>query len=321
MTLYRSLGLGLGVVAVVVAVVWLIPRDDGGEVIVPPPAVAKVVADPPKPVKPAIPTVTLPCVAPATELVTDGKDVVLCWPGGACWSEDHEVPRPAPTSQPAPVPTTVEAERVCTGMRCDPIGKRLAAAIHGGTTIASTRDHAAIVVDDHVWNRARDGEVALPSPVGDEGGVEAIQVLGDRVLVSRSCQEFCSHFAKLIDANGRSRGPFLLTKPGWRGEHHDEHWPGFVDLGEDHFLVIGQMGELALVAGGQVVAEGFLMSPSTSGPHPADLAIVVVDGETLGYRWCDRLGCHVGKMYVQFKSPSLSLNEERQLPSCPDPGS
>src|SRR2546423_1255443 len=69
---------------------------------------------------PAIPSVTLPCIADTTELLADGDRPVLCW-GERCLADPGDLTStvPRPPSAAEAVDAVVEGGRVCTGTICD----------------------------------------------------------------------------------------------------------------------------------------------------------------------------------------------------------
>lgn len=216
---------------------------------------------------------------------------------------------PAP---PPPATTTVAADRVCTGTRCDPVGPHLATAIRRGEDLAATSDHAAVVVGKTLWNRVRDHEVAL----GDDQDIVAVQVLGNRVMASRSCDEWCSEQAELLDANGRIQGPTFPSKPNW--DHGPG--PGFVAVGDDRFLVLGMMGEVTLIAGGKAVVLASVLATHASHPREVHFEVKPAAPGVVAYRWCDLAGCHIGSFHVETDGPpGLVIFEERVLPECTRP--
>src|SRR4051812_14998605 len=208
---------------------------------------------------PAIPTRAVPCFDDErTQLVADGDRALICW-GERCLADLDDpaaaVARPAAVIQPPAtvIEAVIDAERVCSGARCDRLGPRLRAAMAGrsGSRFTATRDHAAIVIGDRdgrfaVWNCAADRPVDLGAPTEDEGEVVGVEVIGDFLLVGRSCNEYCSAITEIIDSRGRPRyGGF-----GWvaRWGAHD---PGGVAVGVGHFVVVGVFGGVTLIARGR----------------------------------------------------------------------
>jgi hypothetical protein len=282
---------------------------------------------------PAIPSVILPCVDETTELVADGEKAVMCW-GERCLADPADpssgVPRPPPAPAASPGPgIVVEARRVCTGARCDRLGPRLRAAVADAAPgqLSATRDHAAIVIggpgeSSAMWNRRADRRIdleALRKP--DEGEVVSVDVLGNRVIVARSCMEYCSAIARLVDARGRRRGRWFAMDPGWGEEPHR-----IVALDADHAVVFGRFGELTLLDHGRVAVSASLVPDSAAQPHEAEAQVVRLDDHTLAAQWCSGeapgRACHLTEIRARYRDAStargeLEVVDLRVLPRCP----
>lgn len=269
----------------------------------------------------------MPCFTDATELVADGGRALLCW-GERCVPDLDDpaatVARPALATRPPE--TVVGAERVCSGARCDRLGPRLRAAVAdaAGRRLSATRDHAAIVIGERggpfaVWNRAADREVDLPPPAEDEGVVVGVDVIGDFLIVARSCEEFCSALARIVDSRGRGRRDRFAAMPDW-----GESDAGIVALDAEHFLVFGRFGEIALIARDRVIASADLLPAQARQPHPAKVQVVRLDERTLVAAWCSGSEhhevCHVTRIAVEVGGdgarPEITLDSDQALPSC-----
>jgi hypothetical protein len=316
----------------------------------PPPERPRAAASraPDAPADPAeIPTVRQPCVDDRTELriaasqtasQTGASEPVLCW-GDRCLSNRDEPVAPpgaaAVISAPAAV---VGPDQVCTGTRCDSLGPRLRAALaklDPDRRVSATRDHAAIVVRHEfafeAWNRALDRRIdvgAAPDPDWISGlhdtEPESIDVLGDLLLVSWSCHEYCSATAEIRDARGRAMpGPDLAIEP--LSVRENRRGDSIVAVGDDRFLVLGLFGEVAMVAHGRVVAQDTLLRPD----RPRDISLIqaqVVPGDagpassTVEVLWCAGRRCEVTNIAGQRDNPqrwSLRFDRDFTLPLCP----
>jgi hypothetical protein len=247
----------------------------------------------------------MPCFTDETQLVADGGRALLCW-GERCLPDLDDpastVARPARAIEPPE--TVVGADRVCSGARCDRLGPRLRAAVAdaAGRQLSATRDHAAIVIGDRggpfeVWNRAADRKVDLPPPAADEGQVVSVDVIGDFLIVARSCEEFCSAIARIVDPRGHGRRDRFAAMPDW-----GEPDRGIVALDAEHFLVFGLFGEITLIARNRVVAAAELLPAQARQPHQAKAQVVRLDERTLAAAWCsgsehDEV-CHVTRISV-----------------------
>lgn len=268
----------------------------------------------------------------STELLSDGANPVLCWGERCLVYRDHVsdvAPRPAVAA--GPVPAVVGADRVCTGTRCDRLGPRLCAAVADVSPeqLSATRDHAAIVISggaEHteIWNRAADRRVELGEPRKDEGEVDAAYVIGDRVIVARSCNEYCSAIGSIVDARGRRRGGSFAVVPEW-----DDGHTRIVAVTTDRFLVFGGFGELAMIDHGRAVVTTWLVGSNFMPEGPVDVQAVRLDDQTVAARWCVHDMCHLTRIRLftpeaGMPSPELDLNldlnldlvDEQVLPAC-----
>lgn len=306
------------IVAAPVPVVTPVPDPAHGPVVVTPAPAAK----PGEP--PAAPTVTLPCVDESTELLVADHLPVVCW-GERCLAYRDDtttsVPRP---ELPEPEPEAiVDAQRVCTGARCDQLGPKLRARIAGSPPGArsATRDHAAIVVDGpthfEVWNRAADRPVSLGKPGPDDGELDRIDVIGDHLMVARSCNEYCSDGAFVIDARGRHHGSGFALAPRWSGPQTN-----VVAVDTDLFVVFGGFGEIAMISHGRSVATADFLPESTRKPIQVAVHAVALDHETVAAEWCTPKMCHLTRIFLGGTDPDsersyIDLSEATPLPSCP----
>lgn len=290
---------------------------------------------------PAIPTVTLPCVDDHTELRIGhdgaGRPVpVLCW-GDHCIDDDRSpVPTPPAPATAASTPAAVVGlEQVCTGARCDPLGPRLRrvlAKADPGDHRSATRDHAAIAIQRdgaaEVWNRASDRRIDLgTSPIVDgdsepDAMPESIDVLGDFLLVSWDCHEWCSSEAILLDARGRPSGDGLVEIRRASPRGASRIGTSIVAAGDDRFLVFGLFGEVSVIERGHVIARSLLVSPA-SGPIEFD-ARGLPDGDgNLDALWCHDATCQVTRISL-WQEPAqgwrIDLGDRLVLPRCPGTG-
>jgi hypothetical protein len=274
-----------------------------------PPLVASAVrAAPvaPAPVaRPALPTIAVPCVSypydqhasyqsDDTELLTTGKDLILCWHNGGCRDESGEVDRPA-THATTSVATRVEPERVCTEARCDALGPRVRAAIKGvdPSDLHATTGHALIVIgsgdDAQIWTRVRDRRLSIPKPHkggwDNEGDVLAVKLLGDHVLISRSWNAdvqppppWAPARGTILDAQGIATATIATAA--------SRAAPGtsIVDLGDDQFVVFNGAGGFSLVVHGKATWFGDLIewrAVRASGTRTEDPALAMLEGQML----------------------------------------
>src|ERR1043166_1439855 len=273
-------------------------RDSGAPpvaacVVAPDPAVAAAPAsaEPASPAAasdgaPGIPFLTLPCITDTTELLAAGDHPVLCW-GEHCLADPTDlkstVPRPASTAESEDA--VVEGGRVCTGTRCDRIGARLGAAMAGrdegnGTT---TRDHAVVVLADEAsddaphfeaWNRAEDRPIDLGSPDEDEGEISKVTVVGDLLVVTRSCMsKGCSSTSRVIDARGRRRGDASEPDASYGRETRQAT---IIALDAEHHVARGALDEIVTLDHGRVTATASLLDDQTAR----------LDDRTFAVLWC-----------------------------------
>lgn len=287
------------------------------------------VAIPPEPAvvagdTPAIPTVTMPCADSTTELLVDDHLPVLCW-GDHClaYRDDSATSVPRPASHPSESGAVVNADRVCTGSRCDPLGSKLRIAVADvdPSELSATRDHAAIVIGSgigrfEVWNRKTDRPISLGEPSEDEGEVVSVDVIGDRLIVARSCNEWCSAIASVIDVRGRRHGRQFASTPHWGGEPTN-----IVAVDADLFVVFGKFGEIAMVAHGRRVATDSFLPGSNTQLHEVTVHAVALDHETVAAQWCTASMCHLTRIFLGGTEPDsdrsyIELSNDVPLPSC-----
>jgi hypothetical protein len=268
---------------------------------VPPPApeVAPAVS-PPAP-RPIAPTAEVPCVSftygePSysddTELLTNGSDLVLCWRNGACRDESGVTSRPA--ARPATTEATqVEADRVCTGARCDALGPRVRAALKDvdPSDRHATTDHGLIVIGSAdkalIWTRTNDRRLTMPKPHrggwDNEGDVIAVEILGNHVLVSRwwvpeepPPPPWAPARGTLLDAHGTVTGRIATSAS------HRAPGTSIVDLGDDQFVVFNGAGGFSLVVHGKPTWFGDLAEwrgVSAAGARGGDPALARIEGQ------------------------------------------
>jgi hypothetical protein len=276
----------------------------------------------------AIPTETMPCVDDATELLVDDHRPVLCWGERCLVYRDDD---PAPVSRPDSPPRAPEAgdgaivaaERVCTGARCDQLGPKLRARLAGidPRSLSASRDHAALVIHEgpphfEVWNRAADRPVSLGKPGPDDGELQSVDVIGDHLIITRACNEYCSAVAFVIDARGRHHGPGFARTPRW-GDPLDD----LIAVDDDLFVAFGGFGEIAMLAHGRNVATADFLPASTRKPVKVDVHAVALDHETVAARWCTAQMCHLTRIFLGGADPGsersyLELSEDLPLPRC-----
>ena len=241
----------------------------------PPPAparVAPVAANKPdapapvakaEPARPQPPKRNVMCLAPDVTLVAAEQSVVVCWANGVCGDEDG-----ARTERPAPAATSVirvEAARVCTGDKCDPLGPKLQRAIASadGDTLIASPDHSLVMVGDAIWNRTRDHAITPPAAKGHgwehEGDVLGSELLGTHVLVAREWwpdqvppPPWMPARATILDANGKAVATIAIG--------HDVE-ASTLALGHDAFLVFDGEGGFSLVVAG---GNAFTLPESTN---------------------------------------------------------
>jgi hypothetical protein len=277
---------------------------------------------------PTIPTVTMPCADSTTELLVDDHLPILCW-GDRClaYRDDSatSVPRPAThPSHPSESGAVVSADRVCTGVRCDRLGPKLRLAIAGvdPSALSATRDHAAIIIAGRtarfeVWNRATDRPISLGQPSVDEGEVVNVDVIGDRLIVARACNEYCSAIASVIDARGHRHGSRFATAPDWGGES-----ARIVAIDADLFVAFGGFGELTMIAHGRSVATAGFLPPTSTAPHDVTVHAVSLGHDIIAAQWCTGTMCHLTRLYLGGTEPDskrayLDFQDDVPLPRCP----
>ena len=274
----------------------------------------------------AIPSVTRPCITATTELLADGDRPVLCW-GERCLADPGDLTStvPRPPSATEPVDAVVNAGRVCTGTRCDRVGPRLGAAIAGMTdpTVAATRDHAAIVLaaaasdeSPHVeaWNRAADRPIDLGSPGDDEDEIERVTVLGDLLIITRSCSSRgCSPISRIIDARGRRRGDAAEPELPFGREQATQATS--VALDAEHRVARGAFDEVVMIDHGRVTATASLSDDRTAR----------IDDRTFAVLWCSGVdpdaACHLMQRQVEehehgSSSAEITTVDDHLVPKC-----
>ena len=286
------------------------------------------------------PTVTAPCAQGDANqvLTTDGKSPVVCW-GAACLAYGDDDPKPVPRPPaPAPVvvPTTVDGARICTGARCTPIGPHARAAIAKARAavgkgpgaevdLHATGDHAILVIEQQgdayrlaLWNVARDRALPLPDHSDFSSGQEMHELAGaaaldNRVLVTRSCNEWCDADGYLVYATGGGRSPF-----GASGDLAS----GVQVIDAHDFLVVSAMGELSWIDHGAVSAQAYLFGGDFK-ERDVDLAWARIDADTFAVQSCrNAFGCVIGTVWRQSNvgdHPLLYVDlQQGMLPSCID---
>jgi hypothetical protein len=267
------------------------------------PAAPVVPAVPPPAPRPTASTVEVPCVSFAydktssyltddTELLSDGQSLVLCRSSGACSDESGVISRPAARPATA-VAAQVEADRVCTGTRCDALGPRVRAALKAGAPgdRHATTDHRLIVIGSadkaQIWTRTSDQRLAFPKPHhggwDNEGDVLAAEVLGDHVLVSRAWYPeepppppWAPARGILLDAHGAVTGKIATAAS------HRAPGSSIVDLGDDQFVVFNGAGGFSLVVHGKPTWFGDLSEwrgAPASGTRGGDPALARIEGQ------------------------------------------
>jgi hypothetical protein len=323
-----------------IAVIYACSRGDRARRPEPPPAgiASSAPAQPGEP--PPIPTVSLPCVDDRTELRIgrDGEDhavPVLCWGDHCIGADRRAVPAPpAPVAESEPT-AVVGLEQVCTGARCDPLGPRLRAVLAKADPDdhrSATGDHAAIAIRREggtveVWNRASDRRIELgTSPIADDENAEpdttpeSIDVLGNYLLVSWDCHEWCNSEATVIDARGQPTGADPLEIRPARGV--SRLGTSIFAAGDDRFLVFGLFGEVSVIAGGDVIARSSLVSPAAGAIEFDAHAIPDGDGNMVAL-WCHGETCQVNHISIRLERGrgwQLELEDYLALPRCPGAG-
>jgi hypothetical protein len=276
---------------------------------------------------PTIRSVTRPCIDDTTELLTNGDRPVLCW-GERCLEDPGEltssVPRPAPRADA--VDAVVEGGRVCTGTRCDRIGPRLGAAMAGKTdsTAVATRDHAAIVLaaeasDEpphfEAWNRAADRQIDLGAPDDDEGEITDVTVIGDLLIVTRSCSsKRCSPVPRIVDARGRRRGD--VPEPDAQIGEAQATQTTIVALDAEHGVARDAFDEVVMIDHGRVTATASLSNEWTARLDDGTFAVLSCSGVDAD------AACHLIQRRVEEQEPGsptarITTVEDRLVPKCP----
>ena len=291
----------------------------------------------PTPKSPLPPTRTVACLAPDVTLVADGENVVVCYPSGVCADEQG-----ARTERPPAPPASalhVEPTRACTGTACDPLGPKLQRAIEDADSDALqvSPDHSLVMVDDAVWNRARDRVIAPPPAKthgwDHEGDVLGSVLLGTHVLVAREWwpdqvppPPWMPARGTILDANGRAIASIAVG--------HDVE-ASTLALGHDAFLVFDGKGGFSLVVAGTPMWFGSLVTWTGQRLHdrvdedPAlrsfgfeaqvnavvlagqsEFEVTTIEGqptaresiERVAAEWCDEGGCHIAHLEISFQT-------------------
>jgi hypothetical protein len=222
----------------------------------------------------------------------------------------------------APV-AIVKNGQVCSDGRCDAIGPKLRATIEAGEDgdPRATADREAVVVGSEVWSRSRDAKLALPRAGRDEGVVETIHVIGNRLAIGRSCNEYCPEIGRVVDSRGRgvSSDRFVFGNPIGSSSIPDP-----IDLAGDRFLLFSGFGDVTLIEKGERVAsthvgvEGGIIG---SAPVPARILALPLSAEKVALEVCTPIGCQLAVLRVSvWGSPRpqthLEYRVARQLPRC-----
>ena len=298
-------------------------------------ATEKPAVEKPAPARPQPPTRSVACLVPDVTLVADDQNVVVCYPSGICSDESGaRTERPAP---PAATALHVEANRVCTGTTCDPLGPKLQRAVldADGDALIASPDHALVMVGDAVWNRVRDRVLTPPAAKTKgwehEGDVLGSVLLGTHVLVAREWwpdevppPPWMPARGTILDANGRAVASIAIG--------HDLEASTF-SLGHDAFLVFDGAGGFSLVVAGEPTWFGNLVSWTAQRAHdrvtedPAlstvgfeaqvnavvlagdpEFEVATIEGEPtaresierVAAEWCDEGGCHIAHLEISF---------------------
>jgi hypothetical protein len=303
----------------------------------PAPAPVVPVAAKPEPARAQPPTRTTMCLAPDVTLFPAEQSVVVCWANGACADEEG-----ARTERPAaavPSPIRIEAARVCTDAKCDPLGPKLQRAVADadGDALIASPDHSLVMVGDAVWNRTRDRVIAPPAAKSHgwdhEGDLLGSVLLGTHVLVARDWwpdqvppPPWMPARATILDANGKSVATIAIG--------HDLE-ASTLALGHDAFLVFDGEGGFSLVVAGEPTWFGNLVNWSAIRAHDrvgedpalstvgfeAQVNAVVLAGdpefevttlegeptaresiERVAAEWCDEGGCHLAHLEISFQT-------------------
>jgi hypothetical protein len=219
-------------------------------------------------------------------------------------------------------------------MRCDPLGPRLRAALakpDPDRRVSATRNHAAIVVVQsafgepdsvQLWNRVSDRRIDLGTSVlvdfGPPDAVpESIDVLGNLLLVSWDCHEWCSSEATILDARGRDIGGLPLEIRRAKSRGVSRIGASIFAAGKDRYLVFGLFGEAALIVRGRVVARTELVS-SNWGPGAVDVQVLPSPDGKMDVMWCRNGACHLTSVELleQKGGWEFEFEDHLALPSC-----
>lgn len=313
-----------------------LPRAVAPAAVSPDPGVIGTASPSPAPADPPpLPTVRLPCVDDRAELrTTDGGDPVVCW-GDRCLDQGgSEVKAPArpatAASEPAPV---VGPEQVCTGTRCDRLGRRLRRVLakpDPDRHVTATRDHAAIVIQsepglDEIWNRVSDQRIDPgESPVAEQEAdthPESIEVLGNFLLVAWGCHEPCSSVARILDSSGQDLGTQSVDIPPAVPHGISRIGSSIFAVDADRYLVFGMFGELALIEGGQVVAQNSLVA-SNGSSGDVDARAILAGEDRMNALWCRDGYCHVSSIAFTAGKTwwEIEIVEHGAYPRCSGAG-
>lgn len=229
-----------------------------------------------------------PCIDETVELVGDGENAVLCWPGGTCWSNGARVSHPPAVHATEPV-TIVGPTHVCTGGRCDELGPKVQRHLRYAHDIQVTRDHAVLVLDGFAWNRVRDASIPLPADAD-------VEVLGDRMMVTTS-----GNGTLLVDADGNQHGwAFSSYRDDTTMRARQDALAG------DRFLVFGRVGDITLIDGG---------TPMYTGLHRVYPTTVVLSPDRVGYLACDAMySCWLG--HYEISKHDVTEHDDMFIPRC-----
>jgi hypothetical protein len=258
---------------------------------------------------------------------------LLCW-GDDCVWDGEPVRRPtlrAPKLElqvgdklfgTTPV-AIVQDGQVCTDGRCDAIGPKLRAAIDAleGETVRATADREAVVIRSEVWSRSKDAKLALPAARRDEGEIETIHVIGNRLAIGRGCNEYCPEIGRVVDSRGRavSSDTFVFGNPIGTSSIPDP-----IDLAGDRFLLFSGFGDVALISKGKSVANTHVgVEGGIRGPVPARVLALPLNAERVALEVCTPVGCQLALLSVSEwsegrgrSSTHLEYYVVRQLPRC-----
>jgi hypothetical protein len=157
----------------------------------------------------------------------------------------------------------------------------------------------------------------LGQPGPDDGELQSVDILGDRLIVTRACNEYCSAGAYIIDARGHYHSPGFARTPRWGGPLND-----LIAVDEDLFVAFGGFGEIAMIARGRNVATASFLPEDTHKPIQVKVQAVALDHETVAVQWCTEKMCHLTRIFLggtdhDSKRSYLELSESPPLPRCP----